>query len=224
MGGKMKKAGVNHRAVATKERRQEAANSAKSSKEKAAEDAIWADNDKQAMKKEGQREAASSKAAAKQAAREEARAALAKEEAELAKLGKPKGASRGLTRAQIQAQAQKDREEKARKDAAADGSNGIVAEQPLGANRNREIAQARADGHVDASGIDSAVQDLSLSEGATEEDRNPERRRKALHKAYEAREFPRLKADNPGMKRQQLKQLCFKNWQKSPENPMNKKK
>eukprot|EP00960_Hanusia_phi_P063611 765521-Hanusia_phi.AAC.5 len=52
-------------------------------------------------------------------------------------------------------------------------------------------------------------------------DAHPERRRKAAFKAYEEREIPRIRADNPGLKLSQIKEIIFKNWQKSPENPMN---
>ncbi|OLY81666.1 Coiled-coil domain-containing protein 124-like protein, partial [Smittium mucronatum] len=52
-------------------------------------------------------------------------------------------------------------------------------------------------------------------------DRHPERRHKAALKAFEERELPRLKEENKGLRLQQLKQLLWKEWQKSPENPFN---
>ncbi|CAJ0756288.1 5013_t:CDS:2, partial [Entrophospora sp. SA101] len=39
--------------------------------------------------------------------------------------------------------------------------------------------------------------------------------------AYEEREMPRLKKENPGLRYTQLNELLFKNFQKSPENPFN---
>ncbi|KAJ1962205.1 hypothetical protein IWQ62_003605 [Dispira parvispora] len=52
-------------------------------------------------------------------------------------------------------------------------------------------------------------------------DRHPERRHKAAYTAYEARELPRLKEENKGLRLNQIKQIMWKNWQKSPENPFN---
>lgn len=78
-----------------------------------------------------------------------------------------------------------------------------------------------ADVHV-ASNVEQAISVLKVSE--SEEDRHPEKRLKAAFKAYEDIEIPILKAQNPSLKLSQLKQLIFKNWQKSPENPLNKVK
>ncbi|KAI8320509.1 DUF1014-domain-containing protein [Martensiomyces pterosporus] len=52
-------------------------------------------------------------------------------------------------------------------------------------------------------------------------DRHPERRAKAAYKAFEDRELDRIKADNPGLRLNQAKQILWKEWQKSPENPFN---
>ncbi|KAJ1980571.1 hypothetical protein H4R34_002410, partial [Dimargaris verticillata] len=57
--------------------------------------------------------------------------------------------------------------------------------------------------------------------GGTEVDRHPERRHKAAYAAYEERELPILKQEYKGLRLTQLKQLLWKNWQKSPENPFN---
>lgn len=88
---------------------------------------------------------------------------------------------------------------------------------PLEENLNRVMA----DVHV-AANIDQAISVLRVSE--SDEDRHPEKRMKAAFKAYEDLELPIMKAQNPTLKLSQLKQLIFKNWQKSPENPLNKSK
>ncbi|KAJ3272597.1 hypothetical protein HDV01_005440 [Terramyces sp. JEL0728] len=65
-----------------------------------------------------------------------------------------------------------------------------------------------------ASGIDSALDllDLTVKDGSNVKlDRHPERRQKAAYAAYEEKRLPVLK----------LKELLFKEWQKSPENPTN---
>lgn len=87
---------------------------------------------------------------------------------------------------------------------------------PLEENLNRVLA----DVHV-ASSIEQAISVLKVSD-PEEEDRHPEKRMKALFKAYENSQLPSIKAENPSLKLSQLKQIIFKNWQKSPENPLNK--
>ncbi|KAJ2255028.1 hypothetical protein GGI13_001830 [Coemansia sp. RSA 455] len=52
-------------------------------------------------------------------------------------------------------------------------------------------------------------------------DRHPERRARAAYHVYEEREIDRLKSENPGLRLSQIKDLIFKAWQKSPENPLN---
>lgn len=75
-----------------------------------------------------------------------------------------------------------------------------------------------------ASNLDDA---LSLMESLTVEtatatiDRHPERRMKAAYAAFEEREMPILKAENPELRLSQLKERLFRMWQKSPDNPFN---
>ena len=47
------------------------------------------------------------------------------------------------------------------------------------------------------------------------------RRRKAAFEAYQERELAELRKEKPGLKQSQYKEMIFKAWQKSPENPMN---
>lgn len=72
-------------------------------------------------------------------------------------------------------------------------------------------------GDVDASGIDSALNAMSVSK----DDEHPEKRMKALHKAFEERMMSEMKQDYPGLKRSQYQEKIFNLWKKSPENPMN---
>lgn len=86
---------------------------------------------------------------------------------------------------------------------------------PMEENLNRALA----DVHI-ASGIDQAITVLKVKE--TGDDRHPEKRMKAAFKSYEDLELPIIKAQNPSLKLSQLKQIIFKNWQKSPQNPVNR--
>jgi hypothetical protein len=65
---------------------------------------------------------------------------------------------------------------------------------------------------------------LSINEGsvkAKDVEKHPERRFKGALAAFEERELPNFKADNPGLRLTQLKELMYKAFQKSPENPFN---
>lgn len=79
---------------------------------------------------------------------------------------------------------------------------------------------------LSASGIDDALNALALTgrEGGVANkdiDRHPERRVKAAFAAYEEKRTPELRKEHPGLRLQQIKNLVFKEFQKSPENPMN---
>ncbi|AOA64347.1 Hypothetical protein PP7435_CHR3-0133 [Komagataella phaffii CBS 7435] len=79
---------------------------------------------------------------------------------------------------------------------------------------------------IDASGISDALGALDLlkSDAGVSQadiDRHPERRVKAAYAAFQERRIPELKLENPGLRKQQLENLCYKEFQKSPENPMN---
>lgn len=93
--------------------------------------------------------------------------------------------------------------------------------KPINLEENlSELNRAMFETHI-ATNIDEALAVLSTTD--TADDKHPEKRMKAAYKAYEDAELPKLKAENPGLKLSQLKQIIFKNWQKSPENPMNQK-
>ncbi|KAG0303310.1 hypothetical protein BGZ97_001959 [Linnemannia gamsii] len=52
-------------------------------------------------------------------------------------------------------------------------------------------------------------------------DRHPERRFKAAFAAYVEREMPILKKEHPGLRQNQMQDMLYKQFQKSPENPFN---
>ncbi|KAF7729546.1 hypothetical protein EC973_004220 [Apophysomyces ossiformis] len=75
-----------------------------------------------------------------------------------------------------------------------------------------------------ASNIDDAIDLLSIDDKAAQNkdiEKHPERRFKAALEAYTERELPRFKQENPGLRLSQLKELIYKAFQKSPENPFN---
>jgi hypothetical protein len=84
------------------------------------------------------------------------------------------------------------------------------------ANSNRD------DDIVDAHGLDTALAQMSsISAPELPADRHPERRLKASFKAFEEAEMPVLKQEKPGLTHTQYKDMLWKLWKKSPDNPLN---
>mmetsp|Transcript_45603 Transcript_45603/g.87208 ORF Transcript_45603/g.87208 Transcript_45603/m.87208 type:complete len:146 (+) Transcript_45603:447-884(+) len=80
----------------------------------------------------------------------------------------------------------------------------------------------RADGLLEATGIDAAVSAMeATSLSPSESEAHPERRRKAAYAAFEDRMMRELKSEQPGLKLSQYKEMIFKMWKKAPDNPMN---
>ncbi|KAJ7272836.1 DUF1014-domain-containing protein [Mycena rebaudengoi] len=82
-----------------------------------------------------------------------------------------------------------------------------------------------------ATGIDNALDLLdvvtakmdkaSVGQQAAGIERHPERRFKAAFEAYQEREIPIARKEHPGLRLQQYKDMLYKQFQKSPENPFN---
>ena len=105
------------------------------------------------------------------------------------------------------------------------GPGAIAAGGGLGGEHEGEIES------YSATGIDNALDLLevvtakmdkaSVGSQAAGLEKHPERRFKAAYEAYEQRELPNARADHPGLRLQQYKELLFKQFQKAPENPFN---
>lgn len=75
---------------------------------------------------------------------------------------------------------------------------------------------------LNASGIDNALDALSLTSDTTQQiDRHPERRYKAARAAYEARRMPELDEEMKGLRRNQKVEIIKKEFDRSEENPFN---
>ncbi|CAO3622951.1 unnamed protein product [Cunninghamella blakesleeana] len=87
----------------------------------------------------------------------------------------------------------------------------------------QETATRRTIPEFTATNIDDAIDLLSLDDKIKAKDieKHPERRFKAALAAFEERELPRFKQENPGLRLSQLKELMYKAFQKSPDNPFN---
>ena len=74
---------------------------------------------------------------------------------------------------------------------------------------------------VEARNIDEAIGALRVSDSPAV-DKHPEKRMKAAFEDFESVRLPQLKTENPSMRLSQLKQMLRKEWQKHPDNPLNK--
>ncbi|XP_049382401.1 uncharacterized protein LOC125846817 [Solanum stenotomum] len=81
-------------------------------------------------------------------------------------------------------------------------------------NRNRD------DSIIEASTVDDAIAHLAISDSLPP-DRHPEKRLRAAFKAFEEAELRALKEEKPGLTHTQYKDLIWKLWKKSPDNPLN---
>ena len=72
-----------------------------------------------------------------------------------------------------------------------------------------------------ASSVSEAIKVLSIVQDE-KVDKHPEKRMKAAYTEFEERRLEELKAENKSLKLSQLKQMIFKEWQKHPDNPLNK--
>uniref|UniRef100_A0A182LWB2 HMG box domain-containing protein n=1 Tax=Anopheles culicifacies TaxID=139723 RepID=A0A182LWB2_9DIPT len=207
-----KKMGINSKAVEARERKAEAKKVANDRAAKAAEDALWVDDDKQLAKKKKQKEEEERRKAEAARKKAETKALLEQEMNSIKTTAKVPAAK--VTRSQIESEIEK-RNRAVEAATAAAKPKPVPKEMPLEENLNRVMADTEV-----AQTIDQAIAVLSVGdESAT--DRHPEKRMKAAYKAYEEEELKRLKQENPSLKLSQLKQMIFKNWQKAPENPMN---
>ncbi|XP_055321868.1 coiled-coil domain-containing protein 124 [Sitodiplosis mosellana] len=210
-----KKMGINSKAVESRERKAMQKKETQAKAAKAAEDALWADEDKQLAKKKSRKEEEDRKKAELLRRKAENKAMLEQEMLSIKTAGKP--SIQKVTQAQINAEnerRQKVVENIYKSNKEPEKETKLVSDEPLIENLNRLDPDA-----IEASGIDEAIKALSMAEGAA--DKHPEKRLKAAFKAYEAENLPRIKAENPSMRLSQWKQILFKEWTKSPQNPLN---
>lgn len=98
---------------------------------------------------------------------------------------------------------------------------------PVQKSRGLDLAQLDDDKptSLSASGIDNALDALSLTQGNEEGkvDRHPERRYPAAYAKYEARRLDEMKKDGSGigLRQDQRKQRIQKEFHKHPDNPFN---
>ncbi|KAF9036838.1 hypothetical protein BJ165DRAFT_1309682, partial [Panaeolus papilionaceus] len=209
-GGNAKKESGRAKKAENEARKQDAAAADRERKEAEA----WTDKDVKGGKAKAQ--AKEDKRKADLARKEELARMLAEEEASLP--SKPKGPSGPKKKAPPPKPAGPGA-------IAAGGGLGSVTPSGSGSGAPQEVES------FSATGIDNALDLLdvvtakmdkaSVGQQAANIERHPERRFKAAFEAYQERELPNVKKDHPGLRLQQYKDLLYKQFQKSPENPFN---
>jgi len=205
-------AGENSKAVAARARKSAAKDTEKAKKQQEEEDAYWKDNDKNLVKKQQRKEEQERK---KQEQLEKKQAIKQMLEQEMEGIKKPTKVAPPpkITRAQIESsktavEAKKEKEVKKVE---------THIDRPIEENINRLTIEGE-----EARNVDEAI---SILTGSTEDmDKHPEKRMKAAYLAFEEKRLAELKEESPSLKLSQLKQMIFKEWQKSPSNPLNASK
>lgn len=203
--------GENSKAAEARSRKASAQAEAEHKKQQAIEDEYWRDDDKHVAKKQQRKEDKEKKRHEQLERKKELQKLHDEEMATIKKAGPVPQAK--VTRAEIDKHIEKERKQK---EEAARKEQKELEETPIEENINRlqiEGEEAR-----------SVTQALSvLSTQPDEVDQHPEKRMKAAYKKYEETNLPILKQENPNMKLSQLKQMLWKDWQKSSENPLNQR-
>ncbi|CBY08239.1 unnamed protein product [Oikopleura dioica] len=207
--------GENQKAVDARARKADSSAAKKAAEAKAKEDAAWEDKDKHMNRKLNRADEAAAKREAELARKKENQQLYEEEMA--ASVSKPKSkkgnaASAKVSRAQILAaqraalEAQSNKHKKA-------GAKIVVQNDEIADNINRLEIEG------DARNVEEAI-DVLTGDGK-KADKHPEKRMKAAFNDFEQKRYKGLKAENPTLKRSQLRELLWKEWQKSPENPIN---
>mmetsp|Transcript_7294 Transcript_7294/g.26439 ORF Transcript_7294/g.26439 Transcript_7294/m.26439 type:complete len:236 (+) Transcript_7294:260-967(+) len=224
--GKMKKSGVNSKAADARSRKKEAKVEASAKAAKAKEDAYWASQgDGQVSKAQRKKQEQETKRREAQQKKDEARKLLAAEEASMSKPKKPQKASvsQKVTRAELERQREKDELERKARMEQHDRKvkDRTVTEEEYDELVSRPNLNREAD-VVAAKSVDEAIsglQSIGLAKQAPV-DPHPERRLRAAYKAFEEEQLPIMKREMPGLTLKQYKDKLWKQFKKSPANPV----
>jgi len=223
--------GVNTKAVEANERKAEKKRADQESKEKAKEDAKWRDDNKLDQKKKERKDKEQQKRSDALSRKEEAKRLLEQEEQTIpsAKPGKGAAASKGSNKKvnlfEIDKVKEMELKKQEQRNIARQKEKAKITDTPElePENPNRKMAEMLAEENaVEARSVEDALTVLNVAGSSLPEDKHPEKRMKAAYNEFEQRELPLLKEENPNLRLSQLKQILHKQWQRSPDNPMNK--
>lgn len=207
------------------EREQSKKEGVASAAKKAEDDAYWqaagAGSKSKAQKNREAADAASDAAAAKRA---EAKRLAKAEEQEMASFGKPKakgGAKKKMTKAEIAAAAQAEATArmKARFAKAKEDKKEVSEEEYA---KRVDVVNENANENVEASGMNAAVDAMaSLSTNGPGSSAPVSTNMRAAFAAFSETELPKLKEENPRLKKSHYDEQLSKMWKKDPRNPQN---
>ncbi|XP_031484387.1 uncharacterized protein LOC116253611 [Nymphaea colorata] len=224
-----KKMGVNSKAEAARARKSAAEEERKFKETREKEDAYWREaGEGQKSRAARKKEEDAEKRAEAAARKAEARRIAEQEEKDLEKAGKKpdKKSMRvsipvpKVTGAELERQREEERRrillqaEEAKKRQSRMADEEEYERMVLVQNTNRE------DGLIEAHSVEDALAKMTVDQPLPV-DRHPERRLKASFKAFEEAELMKLKAEKPGLTHTQYKDMIWKLWKKSPDNPLN---
>ncbi|GAB4853109.1 hypothetical protein Ancab_017293 [Ancistrocladus abbreviatus] len=224
-----KKMGVNSKAEAARERKSATETERKEREAREKEDLYWREAEGPKSKAAKKREEEAEKKAEATAKKAEARRLAELEDKDLEKsLKKPdKKANRvsvpvpKVTESELRRRKEDEQAGLQRKADESKKKQSRTAEEEeyermvLVTNTNRD------DSIIEAHTVEEAIAQMSVSEGLPV-DKHPERRLRAAFKAFEDAELPRLKEEKPGLTHTQYKDMIWKLWKKSPDNPLNR--
>ncbi|KAF2883101.1 hypothetical protein ILUMI_23073 [Ignelater luminosus] len=200
--------GENSKAVAARARKSAAKEQQHAQKQKQLEDQYWQDDDKHVARKQQRKDEQERK---KQVAADRKAESKALLEQEMSTIKKPTKAAPPpkITRAQVSENISNvnvvKKEEKKIE---------THLDVPLEENLNRMT--------IDGEEARTVTEAISLLSNKPQDvDKHPEKRMKAAYAAFEENRLQVLKEEQPTLRLSQLKQLIFREWQKSPENPLN---
>ncbi|KAI4350238.1 hypothetical protein L6164_004711 [Bauhinia variegata] len=224
-----KKMGVNSKAEEARARKTAVESERKEREARDKEEQYWREAEGSKSRAAKKREEEAEKKAEAAARRAEARRLAEQEEKEIDKtLKKPdKKANRvsvpvpKVTEAELrrrreeeQAELQKKAEE-AQKRQTRTAAEEEYEKMVLVTNTNRD------DSIIEARTVEDAIAQMVIADNLPV-DKHPEKRLKASFKAFEEAELPKLKEEKPGLTHTQYKDMVWKLWKKSPDNPLNK--
>ncbi|XP_065869142.1 uncharacterized protein [Euphorbia lathyris] len=226
-----KKMGVNTKAEAARARKSATESERKERETRQKEEDYWQEAEGSKSRAAKKREEESEKRAEAAARRAEVRRLAEIEEKELEKaMKKPdKKANRvsipvpKVTEAELVKRREEEQAELAKKSEEMKRKHSRTAAEEeyermvLVSNTNRD------DSIIEASTVEEAIARMAVTDNLPA-DKHPERRLKASFKAFEEAELPILKEEKPGLTHTQYKDMIWKLWKKSPDNPLNQNK
>ena len=220
-----KKFGTNTKKEEARERKKQKKKDEKEKAEREAEDEYWREKDPKILEKQREKKRKEKEKEEKQKEKQRLKEELKKEEEEILSKKKTNQVS-APTRKQIQEyeqerieQLKKEKEEEEKKKTQTEEIN--LDEEFVNENYNKLNKKTESGiGIIEASGIENALQEISLEEY----DKHPEKRMRAAWNAFFEKQLPIYKENYPNLKRQQYINMIQKEFKTSPDNPVYMKK